>query len=94
MALGLPAAPAHPRANLSPFSRLLTGLSSVISGQVSVGSAAELLELVAKGNRVRTTQATETNDTSSRSHAICRVRRRRAPCRFLEAAPTSRLYSL
>lgn len=41
--------------------------------EFSVTSSEELLALVAQGNRLRTTQATETNDTSSRSHAICRV---------------------
>ena len=35
-----------------------------------VTSGAQLLSLVAKGNQLRTTQATETNDTSSRSHCV------------------------
>ena len=43
-----------------------------------VTSGAQLLSLVAKGNQLRTTQATETNDTSSRSHAICQIVLRRA----------------
>ena len=43
-----------------------------------VNSAADLLSLVARGNQLRTTQATETNDTSSRSHAICQIALRRA----------------
>jgi len=39
-----------------------------------VGSIEELHQLIARGNQLRTTQATESNDTSSRSHAICQVR--------------------
>jgi kinesin family protein 2/24 len=35
--------------------------------------ASHLLEMVAAGNMIRTTHATEANDTSSRSHAICQV---------------------
>jgi kinesin family protein 2/24 len=46
---------------------------SITYKEFCVGSASELLEHVARGNRLRTTQATETNDTSSRSHAICQV---------------------
>ena len=56
----------------------VTGLA-----ELPVGSAAELLEHVARGNRSRTTQATESNDTSSRSHAICQVTLRRASGRLL-----------
>uniref|UniRef100_A0A7S1BTT2 Kinesin-like protein n=1 Tax=Corethron hystrix TaxID=216773 RepID=A0A7S1BTT2_9STRA len=33
----------------------------------------ELMCLVEKGNRLRTTHATEANDTSSRSHAVCQI---------------------
>ena len=33
----------------------------------------ELLGLIDRGNDQRTTQKTESNDTSSRSHAICQV---------------------
>jgi len=33
----------------------------------------ELLSLIEFGNSVRTTHATPSNDTSSRSHAICQV---------------------
>ena len=35
--------------------------------------APHLLEMVTTGNLIRTTHATEANDTSSRSHAICQV---------------------
>jgi len=51
-----------------------------ISGleEFCVGSAGELLAHVERGNGSRTTQATETNDTSSRSHAICQVTLKRA----------------
>ena len=51
--------------------------------EFSVGDASELLDLIAQGNRLRTTQATESNDTSSRSHAICQVTLRRASGRLL-----------
>lgn len=36
-------------------------------------NASHLLEMVAAGNDIRTTHATEANDTSSRSHAICQI---------------------
>jgi hypothetical protein len=45
-----------------------------------VGSAGELHQLIARGNQLRTTQATESNDTSSRSHAICQVNYFRNVC--------------
>jgi len=35
--------------------------------------APHLLEMVTTGNLIRTTHATEANDTSSRSHAICQI---------------------
>jgi len=35
--------------------------------------ANEFLELIAAGNKARTTHSTEANDTSSRSHAICQI---------------------
>jgi kinesin family protein 2/24 len=47
--------------------------------EITVGTPAELLGLIAAGNRARTTQATASNDTSSRSHAICQVTLRRSP---------------
>lgn len=43
----------------------------------------DLLDMVMQGNRIRTTQATETNDTSSRSHAICQVTLKRGDGRLL-----------
>jgi len=51
--------------------------------EFSVQTSEELLDLVEEGNRLRTTQATETNDTSSRSHAICQVTLRRGNGRLL-----------
>lgn len=36
-----------------------------------VSSEEQILELIEKGNSVRTTHATKSNDTSSRSHAVC-----------------------
>ena len=41
--------------------------------EVPVASADELMQLIDEGNSVRTTQKTEANDTSSRSHAICQI---------------------
>ena len=38
----------------------------------------ELLNLIEKGNSIRTTRATEVNDTSSRSHGICQISIRNA----------------
>lgn len=48
-----------------------------------VNNSEDLLDLVAQGNSIRTTQATETNDTSSRSHAICQVTLKRGNNRLL-----------
>jgi len=39
-----------------------------------VSSEEQIIELIALGNRVRTTHATKINDTSSRSHAICQIK--------------------
>jgi len=39
----------------------------------SVTSAEEMLKLIEYGHGVRTTHATTSNDTSSRSHAICQI---------------------
>ena len=52
----------------------------VISGleEVHTESAQELSDLIETGNRNRTTHATECNDTSSRSHAVCQINVRRA----------------
>jgi len=36
-----------------------------------VSSEEQIIELIAQGNKVRTTHATRSNDTSSRSHAVC-----------------------
>jgi kinesin family member 2/24 len=38
-----------------------------------VNSAAELIECMEYGHSVRTTHSTTSNDTSSRSHAICQI---------------------
>ncbi len=39
-----------------------------------VSSEEQILELIDKGNSVRTTHATKSNDTSSRSHAVCQIK--------------------
>ena len=39
-----------------------------------VSSEEQILELIEKGNKVRTTHATKSNDTSSRSHAVCQIK--------------------
>jgi len=41
--------------------------------ELPANTPAELLKVVEMGNSLRTTHATEANDTSSRSHAICQV---------------------
>ncbi|KAG5175498.1 P-loop containing nucleoside triphosphate hydrolase protein [Tribonema minus] len=41
--------------------------------EFQAASAEELEQLIDRGNRNRTTHATESNDTSSRSHAICQI---------------------
>jgi kinesin family protein 2/24 len=43
--------------------------------ELPVDDAAALAAVIDAGNRNRTTHATESNDESSRSHAICQVRR-------------------
>jgi len=47
----------------------------VVSGleDYEANNPQELLDLLEKGNRNRTTFATEANDTSSRSHALCQI---------------------
>jgi kinesin family protein 2/24 len=39
-----------------------------------VSSEDQIIELIAQGNKVRTTHATKSNDTSSRSHAVCQIK--------------------
>lgn len=39
-----------------------------------VSSEDQILDLIAQGNKMRTTHATKANDTSSRSHAICQIK--------------------
>jgi kinesin family protein 2/24 len=39
-----------------------------------VSSKDQILELISQGNKVRTTYATKSNDTSSRSHAVCQIK--------------------
>ena len=41
--------------------------------EIEATSADQMLELISYGASVRTTQATASNDTSSRSHAICTI---------------------
>nr|CCA14162.1 kinesinlike protein putative [Albugo laibachii Nc14] len=41
--------------------------------EVQVTNVSELLQLIQKGNALRTTHATEVNDVSSRSHCICQI---------------------
>lgn len=36
-----------------------------------VSSEEQIIDLINQGNKVRTTHATISNDTSSRSHAVC-----------------------
>lgn len=47
----------------------------VVSGleEFEADTADSLLDLMEQGNELRTTHATEANDTSSRSHAICQI---------------------
>lgn len=47
--------------------------------EVAASSAEELLAVIRQGNSLRTTHATESNDTSSRSHAICQLALRSEP---------------
>ncbi|EWM30551.1 kinesin motor domain containing protein [Nannochloropsis gaditana] len=52
------------------------GKGDVVIGELSekeASSEEELWRLIEEGNRNRTTHATEVNDVSSRSHAICQV---------------------
>jgi kinesin family protein 2/24 len=48
----------------------------VVAGleEINVTSTADMLSVIDLGNRNRTTHATESNDESSRSHAICQVK--------------------
>ena len=39
-----------------------------------VSSEEQIIELINQGNAVRTTHATKSNDTSSRSHAVCQIK--------------------
>ena len=39
-----------------------------------VSSEEQILELINEGNKIRTTHATNSNDTSSRSHAVCQIK--------------------
>lgn len=39
-----------------------------------VSSEDQILDLITQGNKVRTTHATKSNDTSSRSHAVCQIK--------------------
>lgn len=41
--------------------------------EVQPHSTEELLQIIHKGNSLRTTHATEMNDVSSRSHCICQI---------------------
>lgn len=41
--------------------------------EVQPHSTEELLQIIHKGNSLRTTHATEVNDVSSRSHCICQI---------------------
>ncbi|KAJ1633126.1 P-loop containing nucleoside triphosphate hydrolase protein [Pavlovales sp. CCMP2436] len=49
-------------------------MSVVGLAERSVGSADEFDELLAAGNALRATKATQSNDQSSRSHALCTLR--------------------
>ena len=39
-----------------------------------VSSEEQIIDLINQGNAVRTTHATKSNDTSSRSHAVCQIK--------------------
>ena len=39
-----------------------------------VSSEEQILDLITQGNKIRTTHATNSNDTSSRSHAVCQIK--------------------
>ena len=39
-----------------------------------VSSEEQILELIAQGNKIRTTHATNSNEGSSRSHSICQIK--------------------
>ena len=39
-----------------------------------MSSEEQILDLIMQGNSVRTTHATKSNDTSSRSHAVCQIK--------------------
>lgn len=41
--------------------------------ETKVSNVNELFQMVEQGNELRTTHATEMNDTSSRSHGICQI---------------------
>jgi kinesin family protein 2/24 len=41
--------------------------------EVTVRNVDELIQIINKGNSLRTTHATEVNDVSSRSHSICQI---------------------
>lgn len=58
----------------------------VVSGleEFEAHDAGQLLDLIDTGNSFRTTHATEANDTSSRSHAVCQI--------HLRSSTTDRLY--
>jgi kinesin family protein 2/24 len=47
----------------------------VVAGleEINASTAEDMLAVIELGNRNRTTHATESNDESSRSHAICQV---------------------
>lgn len=49
--------------------------------EVIVSDETELLQLIERGNNERTTHATEMNNDSSRSHAICQIALRRTAAR-------------
>lgn len=50
-------------------------------GEIIVSDESELLDLIEKGMNARTTHATEMNNDSSRSHAICQIALRKVSAR-------------
>ncbi len=56
--------------------------------EVEVTSGAELTALLEQAAQYRLTAATFKNDTSSRSHAVCRIRYRRVVARYRLTAAT------
>ena len=51
----------------------MISFSDFFSIKLEVSSADEVMSLLQRGNKNRTTEPTKANETSSRSHAVCQV---------------------